>query len=72
VQLVTGESVAIALVDQGDTGKQAAQDAATPGITLAVVKLSAAKQGFAILPRRWGRRVQFRAGCALAPLGAWL
>jgi transposase len=53
VQEVTGESVDVAFVDQGDTGPQPAQDAAMHGIQLAVVKLPEAKQGFVLLPRRW-------------------
>ena len=43
----------VAFGDQGDTGKQPAQDAAQVGITLAVVKLPAAKLGFVLLSRRW-------------------
>ena len=53
VQAATGETVRVAFGDQGYTGKQPAQDAASAGITLAVVKLPAAKQGFVLLPRRW-------------------
>ena len=45
--------VQVAFGDQGYTGKQPAQKAAQVGITLAVVKLPAAKQGFVLLPRRW-------------------
>ncbi len=50
VQEVTGESVAIAFVDQGDT---AAAAAAEHRIRLEVVKLPEAKRGFVLLPRRW-------------------
>jgi transposase len=53
VQEATGENVAVAFVDQGYTGEQAAEDAAAHGIQLAVVKLPAAKRGFVLLPRRW-------------------
>ena len=53
VQTVTGEQVEVAFVDQGDTGAQAAADAATEGIKLVVVKLPEAKRGFVLLPRRW-------------------
>jgi len=53
VQAVTGESVEVAYVDQGYTGPQPVQDAATQGIRLEVVKLPEAKKGFVLLPRRW-------------------
>ena len=53
VQAATGETVQVAFGDQGYTGQQPAQDAAQVGITLAVVKLPAAKPGFVLLPRRW-------------------
>ena len=53
VQEVTGETVEVAFVDQGYTGEQAAEDAATHGIRLEVVKLPSAKRGFVLLPRRW-------------------
>jgi len=53
VQAATGESVAIAFVDQGYTGEQAAHDAADAGIQLEVVKLAGAKRGCVLLPRRW-------------------
>jgi len=53
VQQVTGESVEIAFVDQGYTGKEAAEEAQAYGIRLEVVKLSEAKKGFVLLPRRW-------------------
>ena len=46
VQEVTGESVAVAVVDQGYTGEQPAQDAAAHGLQLEVVKRPEAKQGF--------------------------
>ena len=53
VQRATGKSVALAFVDQGYTGEQAAADAAKHGIGLWVVKLPEAKRGFVLLPRRW-------------------
>lgn len=53
VQAVTGESVEVAFVDQGYTGEQPATDAQAHGIRLEVVKLSEAKRGFVLLPRRW-------------------
>jgi transposase len=53
VQAVTGETVDVAFVDQGYTGEQAAEDAASQGIRLEVVKLPEAKRGFVLLPRRW-------------------
>lgn len=53
VQVVTGGSVEVAYVDQGYTGAEVAADAKAAGITLDVVKLSEAKRGFVLLPRRW-------------------
>jgi transposase len=53
VQAVTGESVELAYVDQGYTGEAPAAAAAAHGMQLAVVKLSEAKHGFVLLPRRW-------------------
>lgn len=53
VQDVTGESVKLAFVDQGYTGETAAQEAEAHGMHLEVVKLSEAKKGFVLLPRRW-------------------
>jgi len=53
VQAATGESVTLAYVDQGYTGAAPAAAAATHGIHLEVVKLSEAKRGFVLLPRRW-------------------
>jgi transposase len=50
---VTGDTVELAFVDQGDTGEQAAQAAEQHGIKLEVVKLPEAKKGFVLLPRRW-------------------
>lgn len=53
VQEVTGDSVELAWVDQGYTGSAAADAASQHGIRLEVVKLSTAKKGFVLLPRRW-------------------
>jgi transposase len=53
VQDVTGETVALAFVDQGYTGDQPAADAEAHGIRLEVVKHTEAKRGFVLLPRRW-------------------
>jgi transposase len=53
VQAATDDSVEIAFVDQGYTGPTPAADAAAHGIHLEVVKLSEAKHGFVLLPRRW-------------------
>ncbi len=53
VQEVTEQHVELAFVDQGYTGKKAAEAAAAHGIRLEVVKLAAAKRGFVLLPRRW-------------------
>ncbi len=53
VQKVTGAKVKLAYVDQGYTGESAATQAAEHGVQLEVVKLSEAKRGFVLLPRRW-------------------
>jgi transposase len=53
VQAATGQSVELAFVDQGYTGEAPAQAAQEHGICLEVVKLSEAKRGFVLLPRRW-------------------
>ena len=53
LQAATGDSVKLAFVDQGYTGERAAAAAQEHGIRLEVVKLSAAKRGFVLLPRRW-------------------
>jgi len=53
VQEATGQSVTLAYVDQGYTGDQPAGAAQQEGIQLEVVKLSEAKRGFVLLPRRW-------------------
>ena len=53
IQQATDETIAVAFVDQGYTGDDAAQQAAEQGICLEVVKLPSAKNGFILLPRRW-------------------
>jgi transposase len=53
VQEATGDSVDIAFVDQGYTGTKPAAAAQAHGMELEVVKLSEAKRGFVLLPRRW-------------------
>jgi transposase len=53
VQEVTGESVELIYADQGYTGERAEDAAEAHGMTLEVVKLSEAKKGFVLLPRRW-------------------
>ena len=53
VQRVTGGTVEVAFVDQGYTGDAAAGQAAQSGIRLEVVRHTAAKKGFVLLPRRW-------------------
>jgi transposase len=53
IQDITGDSVAIAFVDQGYTGDKAAAAAEEHGIRLEVVKLPTVKHGFVLLPRRW-------------------
>jgi transposase len=53
IQEVTGNNVELAYVDQGYTGEQPAADARQHGIRLEVVKLSEARKGFVLLPRRW-------------------
>ena len=53
VQLITGEHVELAYVDQGYTGQATEEAAAEHGIRLEVVKHTEAKRGFVLLPRRW-------------------
>lgn len=53
VQEATGETVALAYVDQGYTGEQPATAAAAQGIQLEVVKHPEGTHGFILLPRRW-------------------
>ena len=53
VQLVTGNTVELAYVDQGYTGPNAAEAAQQHGIQLEVVKHPMAKRGFVLLPKRW-------------------
>src|SRR6516165_4893673 len=53
VQRATNDSVELAYVDQGYTGDDPDDDAASYGIQLEIVKPPEAKKGFALLPRRW-------------------
>ena len=53
IQAATDESVELAYVDQGYTGAEPAQAAASRGIRLSVVKHPEARRGFVLLPRRW-------------------
>jgi transposase len=53
VQIVTGQNVEVAFVDQGYTGETAAQAAQARGIQLQVIKFPEAKKGFVLMPRRW-------------------
>lgn len=53
VQEVTDGTIEVAFVDQGYTGARPAAAAAEQGIRLDVVKLSEAKRGFVLLPKRW-------------------
>ena len=53
IQETTGDSVEVAFVDQGYTGKDPAAQAAAQAVRLEVVKLEEAKRGFVLLPRRW-------------------
>jgi transposase len=53
IQDVTGDTVEVAYVDQGYTGREPADAAQAHGIRLEVVKLPEAKHGFVLLPRRW-------------------
>ena len=53
VQAATERQVEVSYVDQGYTGPAPAAAAAQEGIQLIVIKLSRAKRGFVLLPRRW-------------------
>lgn len=50
---VSGQTVKLAFADQGYTGEEPAKAAQDEGIELQVIKLSEAKKGFVLLPRRW-------------------
>jgi hypothetical protein len=54
VQEVTDNRVESPTWDQGDTGAEAAAEAALRGVELVVVRLPEAKRGFVLLPKRWG------------------
>ena len=53
IQEATGETVEVVFVDQGYTGQEAEDAAASAGIRLEVVKRPDATRGFVLLPRRW-------------------
>src|SRR5260370_4662148 len=53
VQLITGEHVELAYVDQGYTGQATEEAAAEHGIRLEVVKHTETKRSLLLLPRRW-------------------
>jgi transposase len=53
MQEATGQTVEVGFVDQGYTGPIPAAAAAAHGVRLEVIKLSEAKRGFVLLPRRW-------------------
>ena len=53
MQIVTGDTVKVAFVDQGYTDDMPEEVAAASGIRLEVIKLSEAKKGFVLLPPRW-------------------
>jgi transposase len=53
VQVATGDTVAVAFVDEGYTGDEPFAAAAAHGIRLEVIKLPEVKHGFVLLPRRW-------------------
>jgi transposase len=53
VQQATGENVKVAFVDQGYTGVRPAAQSVEHGVNLKVIKLSEARRGFVLLPRRW-------------------
>lgn len=52
VQQATGENVKAAFVDQGCMGETPAAQAVEHGVNLKVIKLSKARRGFVLLPRR--------------------
>ena len=62
IQAETGESVEIAFVDQGYTGKKPAAAAAEHGIALEVVKLPEAKRRIRSAAKTMGRRAILRLG----------
>jgi transposase len=53
VQEATGDTIEVAFVDQGYTGQETEDAAASAGIRLEVVKLPESRRGFVLLPRRW-------------------
>jgi transposase len=68
VQAATGQSIDLAYVDQGYTGRKAADAAKAHGIDLAVIKLPEARRGFVLLPRR-PRRSADRRPCGKRIIG---
>jgi transposase len=74
VQQVTGQSGAVAFVDPGYTGDEAAEAARQHGIRLGVVKLPEAKRGLVLLPRgverSFGWIAQFRLDRPVSALGS--
>jgi hypothetical protein len=59
IRELTNGRVTLAYIDQGYTGPHAAA-AAQQEIELEVMKHTAAKKGFVLLPRRWGGRTNLR------------
>lgn len=53
IQEATGENVQLAYVDQACTGEEPARQAQAHGIQLEAVKLSEARKGLVLLPKRW-------------------
>ncbi len=52
-QGVTAGHVEIVFVNQGYTGQQVVDDAASQGLKVQVIRLSDVKNGFVLLPVRW-------------------
>lgn len=69
IQAATDQAVEIAFVDQRYSGARVSRAAAAHRIQLEVVKLSVAKCGFVLLPRRGGRRKIVRRDHALPEAG---
>lgn len=56
---VTDGQVELAFVDQGYTGEEPAAAVQATGIRLDVVKFPNARNGFVLVPRRWGGERSF-------------